>query len=141
MKAAASALIIWLYCLASPQAYAFGLAVSPTSVMLDSKNLYGYVELSNTSDYPKTFLVEFEDAGLGACLRVSPKQVNIAQGQTQVVRMQYTCAANTLPPNPLVFFVEQPRAQQSAMLHNQLDFRLRLGLKVKLQTNPTQSLF
>jgi len=109
--------------------------------MLDSRNLYGYVELSNTSDYPKTFAVEFEDPELGACLRVSPKQVNIAQGQTQVVRMQYTCQANTLPPNPLVFFVEQPGPRPAAVVDSQLDFRLRLGLKVKLQTNPTQSLF
>ena len=44
----------------SVQSFAFGLSVSPTAVMLDSKNMFGHVELSNTSDHSKTFVVEFE---------------------------------------------------------------------------------
>lgn len=125
----------------SVQGFAFGLSVSPTAVMLDSKNMFGHVELNNTSDHSKTFVVEYEDPTLDTCFRVSPREIVIAQGQSQVVRMQYMCAANTLPANPMVFFVEQPRAQRTVISDSQLDFRLRLGLKVKLQNNPIQSLF
>ena len=141
MKFFATTLLTSLLSLTCMPASAFGLSVSPTAVLLDSKSLYGYVELTNTTEYAKLFDVEFEDPALGACLRVSPRQISISPGQTQVIRMQYTCVTQPMPENPMVYFVEQVRSQRAFAQDNQLDFRLRLGLKIKLQSNPTQSLF
>ena len=129
-----------LLILFSQSALAFGVAVSPTAVLLDTKTLFGHIELSNTSSQPRMFAVEYEDAALADCFRVSPRSINIAAGQTQVVRFQFTCAAEKMPAAPMVFLMEQQQNSQLLAV-NQLDFRLRLGLKVRLQTNPVQSLF
>ncbi|VWX37431.1 exported hypothetical protein [Limnobacter sp. 130] len=141
MKSTRTILIASALCLFSTGAVAFGLSVSPTAIMLDKKNLFGHVELTNTSGYSKTFALEYENPDLAACFKVSPRQIVIGQGQTQVVRLQYTCTADSLPADPMVYFVEQPHEQRSVVQNSQLDFRLRLGLKVKLQANPIQSLF
>lgn len=135
-----SVLLAGLY-LTAPHAHAFGVSVSPTSIMLDSRSLFGHVELTNTSERSKTFAVEFSGVDQEACFKVSPKMVSIPAGGTQMVRVQYTCGIDTLPANPMVFFTETPRAQNAFLQQNQLEFRLRLGLKVKLQDNPIKSLF
>lgn len=125
----------------APAAHAFGVSVSPTAIMLDSRSLFGHVELTNTSARSKTFTVEFSGVDQEACFKISPKMVSIPEGATQMVRLQYTCPIDTLPANPMVFFTEAPRAANTGMQQTQLDFRLRLGLKVKLQDNPIKSLF
>jgi len=141
MKSIFTPLLLASASLMAPAAHAFGVAVSPTSIMLDSRSLFGHVELTNTSERSKTFAVEFSGVDEEACFRVSPKMVSIPAGGTQMVRVQYSCAVDTLPANPMVYFTETPRVQNASLQQNQLEFRLRLGLKVKLQDNPIKSLF
>jgi len=126
---------------ASSPALSFGVAVSPTSIQLDGNSQFGHIELSNTSAQARSFAVDFEDPTLASCFKVSPKLINIPAGQTQVVRLQYTCPKESMPAAPMVYFMEQAQEQPKAFAASQLDFRLRLGLKVKFQTNPIQTLF
>jgi P pilus assembly chaperone PapD len=141
MKLIFTPLLLAASALMAPAAHAFGVSVSPTAIMLDSRSLFGHVELTNTSERSKTFLVEFSGVEQESCFKVSPKMVSIPSGGTQMVRVQYNCAIDTLPASPMVFFTETPRTQNASLQQNQLDFRLRLGLKVKLQDNPIKSLF
>jgi P pilus assembly chaperone PapD len=141
MKSIFTPIVLAVSALIAPTAHAFGVSVSPTSIMLDSRSLFGHVELTNTSERSKTFMVEFAGGEQEACFKVSPKMVSIPEGATQMVRLQYTCPIDTMPANPMVFFTEAPRTQNASLQQNQLEFRLRLGLKVKLQDNPIKSLF
>jgi len=141
MKSIFTPLLLAGISLVAPAAHAFGVSVSPTSIMLDSRSLFGHVELTNTSERAKTFTVEFSGVDEEACFKVSPKMVSLPAGGTQMVRVQYSCGVDTLPANPMVFFTETPRVQNAALQQNQLEFRLRLGLKVKLQDNPIKTLF
>lgn len=125
----------------SPAAQAFGVSVSPTSIQLDGRTLFGHIEVSNTSEQSKVFAVEFSSPEQAACFKVSPKLVSIPEGASQMVRFQYTCPQIPVGEMPLVYLTDMAGPRTPVIQQNQLDFRLRLGLKVKLQTNSLQTLF
>jgi len=125
----------------TPSAWAFGVSVSPTAVFLDSQTQFGHVELSNTANETRVFQVEFDGPGTEGCVRVSPKMIMLPPGQSQTVRVQYKCPLESLSPQAMVFFMENSKPLAERVSSNQLDFRLRLGLKMKVQQSPLQNLF
>ncbi|HEY1058879.1 MAG TPA: hypothetical protein VGE55_09130 [Limnobacter sp.] len=122
-------------------AHAFGISVAPTAVMINPKTGFAHLELSNQSNQTRLFTVEAGDPAQTSCYRVSPKQISLPPNGTQTVRLQYTCALQDLTDQSLLYFTEMPSVDPSTVASSQLEFRLRLGLKVKTQQSVLGSLF
>lgn len=122
-------------------AHAFGISVAPTAILLNPKTGFAHLELSNQSNLTRRFTVEAADPQQTACYRVSPRQISLPPDGSQVVRLQYTCKMEDIQENSLLYFTELPADLQAGATPVQLQFRLRLGLKVKTQQSTLGTLF
>ncbi|MCQ8897101.1 hypothetical protein NQT62_11715 [Limnobacter humi] len=122
-------------------AHAFGISVAPTAVMINPKTGFAHLELSNQSNQTRLFTVEAGDPALTHCYKVSPRQITLPPNGSQTVRLQYNCPLQDITEHSLLYFTEMPTVDNSTASSSQLEFRLRLGLKVKTQQSVLGSLF
>lgn len=134
-------LLCFMLCVMGSGAQAFGVSVAPTSILLNPKTGFAHLELSNQGKHTRLFTVEPSDPAQSACYKVSPRQISLPPESTQTIRLQYTCNLQDIHENTLLYFTEMPVQGKEAVADNQLEFRLRLGLKVKTQQSALGSLF